>query len=134
MIDIPAKYAGAETFTFGDSEWLCEALLALVIAGKKTATCGALRDFEAEGEALPVPGRRDIALHWFGRPALVIETVQVETKTFQEVDANFALAEGENETFEGWQRDHRAYFERNGGWSPDMMLVCERFKLIEVLG
>ncbi|MEO0665054.1 MAG: ASCH domain-containing protein, partial [Pseudomonadota bacterium] len=90
MIDIPAKYADAETFKFGDSEWLCEALLALVIAGKKTATCGALRDFEADGEALPVPGRRDIALHWDGRPAVVIETVHVETKPFQEVDADFA--------------------------------------------
>jgi hypothetical protein len=26
-----------------------------------------------------------------------------------------------------------AYFERNGGWSEDLELVCERFKLVEVL-
>lgn len=39
------RYPGAETFTFGDSRALCEALLALVRAGMKTATCGARREF-----------------------------------------------------------------------------------------
>ncbi|MEO1277180.1 MAG: ASCH domain-containing protein, partial [Pseudomonadota bacterium] len=45
-----------------------------------------------------------------------------------------ALAEGENDSLEGWRADHRAYFERNGGWSPDMMLLCERFRVIEDFG
>ena len=128
-----AKYPRAETFTFGDSRALCDALLALVRAGKKTATCGALRDFEA-GEALPVVGRRDIAQDWDGNPSVVIETVEVTQRRFCDVDADFALAEGEDDTLEGWQAGHRRYFERNGGWSPDMMLVCERFRLVEVLG
>jgi uncharacterized protein YhfF len=57
-----AKYPGAETFTFGDNRELCDRLLALVRAGKKRATCGALRDFEAGGEAMPAAGRRDISL------------------------------------------------------------------------
>ena len=29
---------------------------------------------------------------------------------------------------------HRAYFTRNGGFAPDMMLWCERFRLVEVIG
>lgn len=132
--DLKARYPGAVTFTFGDSAALCDALLALVRSGKKTATCGALRDFGEGGEALPMAGRRDIALDWDGRPALVIETVSVEQRRFCDMDMDFALAEGENDTLEGWQRDHRAYFERNGGWSPEMMLVCERFRLVEDLG
>ena len=26
----------------------------------------------------------------------------------------------------------RAYFERNGGYSPDMLLACERFRVVEI--
>ncbi len=128
------RYPGAETFQFGDSRALCRELLALVRAGTKTATCGALRDFQAEGVAMPVVGRRDISLDWNGAPALVIETLEVTRRRFCDVDADFALAEGEDETLEGWQAGHRLYFERNGGWSPDMTLVCERFRLMEDFG
>ena len=127
------RYPGAETFTFGDNRALCDELLALVLEGKKTATCGALREFEAEGEALPVVGRRDIALDWDGNPVLAIETVEVTVRRFSEVDEAFALDEGENPDLAGWQEDHRRFFERNGGWSPDMELVCERFRLVEDL-
>ena len=129
-----ARYPGAETFTFGDGRALCDDLLARVRSGRKTATCGALRDFGPGGEAMPVAGRRDIALDWDGAPALVIETVEVTQRRFDVVDEDFALAEGEDESLEGWREGHRAFFERNGGWSPDMMLVCERFRLVEDLG
>lgn len=128
------KFPGAETFTFGDSQELCDQLLALVRSGVKTATCGALRDFGDGGEAMPVVGRRDIALNWDGSPALVIETIEVSVMRFRDVPESFALAEGENEDHAGWQRDHMAYFERNGGFDPAMELVCERFKVIEDLG
>lgn len=132
--DARARYRSAETFTFGDSRALCDDLLALVRSGRKTATCGALRDFQEGGEAMPVAGRQDIALDWDGAPALVIETREVTVRRFCEVDAGFALAEGENATLAGWQRDHRAYFERNGGWSAEMEVVCERFRLVEDFG
>lgn len=125
------RYPGAETFTFGDSRALCDRLLSLVRSGAKTATCGALRDFHAEGEVLPIAGRRDIALDWDGGPALVIETREVTIRRFCDVDEDFALAEGEDASLAGWQAGHRAFFERNGGWSEDMELVCERFRLIE---
>ena len=130
-----AQFPEAETFTFGDNKELCDWLLKLVREGKKKATCGALRDFgkgrRIDGkEALPVVGRRDIALNWNGTPALVIETIEVSVRRFCDVDADFALAEGEDETLSGWQVEHRAYFERNGGWTAEMDLVCERFELV----
>jgi len=134
IADIKAKHPGATTFKFGDSRALCDLLLELVRSGRKRATCAALAEFEAEGEALPVVGRRDIALDWDDNPALVIETTEVTIRRFRDVDAGFALAEGENDSLAGWQRDHRAYFERNGGFDPDMDLVCERFRLVEDLG
>lgn len=126
-----ARYPGAETFQFGDGPELSAALLALVRAGRKTATCAAHRDVQSGAEAMPIVGRRDIALTWEGAPALVIETTDVALRRFDEVDAAFALAEGENDDLAGWRRDHRAYFERNGGFAPDMLLVCERFRLVE---
>lgn len=127
-------YAGAVTFSFGDSPEMADALLALVIAGTKTATCGALRDFQEGGEAMPVVGRRDVVLDGRGRRAAVIETVEVTTRRFDEVDERFAFDEGEGDrTLADWREGHRRYFERNGGFSPEMELVCERFRLVEVL-
>ncbi|WP_375551825.1 ASCH domain-containing protein [Rhodophyticola porphyridii] len=129
-----ALYPGAESFTFGDGPEMCADLLALVRSGRKTATCGPARDFGPGGEAMPVAGRRDIALNWDGTPALVIETVAVTERRFCDVEAEFALAEGETDSLEGWRREHRRYFERNGGWDPEMPLICERFRMIEDFG
>lgn len=126
-----ARYPGAETFAFGDTPALSARLLDLVRAGRKTATCGALREFQSEAEPMPVVGRIDIALDWDGRPALAIETLDVKIRRFCDVDEEFALAEGEDETRDGWADGHRKYFERNGGWDPEMKLVCERFRLVE---
>lgn len=126
------RYPTAETFKFGDNAPLCDALLSLVRAGKKRATCGALRDHQA-GEPMPVIGRRDIAMTWDDTPALVIETVELVHCRFDEVTEAMALAEGEDDSLEEWRAGHRAYFERNGGFSPDMEIVWERFILVEVL-
>ena len=129
--DISAWKMEQVRFKFGDLRELCDRLLDLVRSGAKTASCGALRDFEA-GEAMPEVGRRDVALDWDGKPALLIETVEVTIQRFRDVPEDFALAEGEGD-FEEWKRGHIAYFTRNGGYDPDMLLVCERFRLIEVL-
>ena len=128
--DIKARYPGAQTFTFGDSRTLCDELLALVRAGRKTATCEALRAYDSNPQAVPVVGRRDIALDWDGSPALVIETVDVALCRYCDVDEAFALAEGENDSLAGWRAAHETYFARNGGFDPQMMLVCERFRLV----
>ena len=128
------RYPGAETFCYGDSQALSDEIVALVRAGRKTATCGALRDFEAGGEAMPTVGRRDVALGWDGAPALAVETLEVEVRRFDEVDEAFAMDEGAFGGLADWREGHRRYFERNGGWSPDMMLVCERFRMVEHFG
>ncbi len=99
-------------FKFGDSHALCDRLLELVRSGVKAASCG--------------------ALDWDGKPALLIETTEVVLQRFCDVPEDFALAEGESD-FDDWKRGHIAYFTRNGGYDPKMMLVCARFRLIEVL-
>ena len=124
----------AETFRFGDSRALCDEILALVRAGKKTATCEAARHYGpsdgSSGYAWPEVGRRDIALDWDGNPALMIETVAVETRRWSGMDAEFVTAQGEFRDLADWQVQYRRYFERTGGWSADMKIMCERFRMV----
>ncbi len=127
-------YASAQTFAFGDSPEMADELLALVIAGTKTATCGALRDFPDGSPDRPVVGRSDVVLDGNGHRAAVIETLEVTIRRFDAVDEAFAHDEGEGfRTLADWRKGHQEYFERNGGFSPDMELLCERFRLLEVL-
>jgi len=127
-------YADATSFAFGDTPQMADALLALVLAGTKTATCGAVRDFPEGSPARPQVGRRDVVLDGRGRRAAVIETVEVTVRRFDEIDEHFAFEEGEGaRTLAQWRNDHRAYFARNGGFSPDMELLCERFRLVEII-
>jgi uncharacterized protein YhfF len=119
-----------ESFAFGDSPEMADALLRFVLAGAKTATCWSI----ADGQQTHV-GKRMVVKDGAGRPRAVIETLSLEQTPFDQVPWSFASAEGEgDETLEDWRAGHRAYFTRNGGFAPDMMLWCERFRLIEVLG
>ncbi|MFY8105457.1 MAG: ASCH domain-containing protein, partial [Elstera sp.] len=130
-MNLPPEYQNAIRFQFGDSPELADELLGLVLSGVKTATCGALRDYGTV-EPMPQVGRRDVVLDGAGRPACVIETTEVTIRRFCDVDDHFAVAEGEG-PYEAWRSGHIAYFTRNGGYTPDMELVCERFRLIRVL-
>ncbi|MEQ8294605.1 MAG: ASCH domain-containing protein [Roseovarius sp.] len=129
---LQSKYPTASTFKFGDSAELSATLVSLVRSGRKTATCSALHEF-GKDEPLPEVGRRDICLNWDDTPALVIETAELIQCRFDEVTEEMALAEGEDDSLEGWRAGHRGYFERNGGFSRDMQLIWERFVLVEDL-
>jgi len=123
--------ADLESFTFGDGPKLADELLGLVIAGRKTATCWSV----ASGPSGVVVGRRMVAKDGAGRPRAVIETVELTQRRFNEVDEAFARDEGEDDrTLGSWRRGHQAYFTREGTFAPDMLLWCERFRLVEVIG
>lgn len=119
--------------SFGDSPAMADELLALVLSGQKRATCGALRDYVDAAEDLPRPGGRWVVLDGAGRERAVLETTEVRRMAFRDVEEDFALDEGEDDSLEGWRAGHARYFERNGGFDPAMELVCERFRLVEVL-
>lgn len=94
---------------FGDSPELAEELLALVLAGTKTATCSCLWEWEAEGEPLPEPGIKTVVLDGAGKPACIIETTEVMVRRFDEVDAQFAHDEGEDDlSLTRWREGHSA--------------------------
>ena len=118
-----------ERFAFGDSPAMADRLLGFVLAGAKTATCWSV----ADGQQTHV-GKQMVVNDGAGRPRAVIETVSLEQRPFDQVGWDFASAEGEgDETLDDWRDGHRAYFTRNGGFAPDMMLWCERFRLVEII-
>ena len=131
---VPAKYQDLPRWAFGDGPALADELLALVLAGKKSATCGALWQYEAENIPVAKPGERSIVLDGAKIPRCVVETVNAEVKRFDEVDAQFAHDEGEGDlSYAHWRAAHESYFRRQGPFSPDMLVVCERFRLVETL-
>jgi uncharacterized protein YhfF len=121
---------------FGDSPQLANQLAQLVLAGIKTATCSALWEWEAEGNDLPKVGLKTIVLDGENCPLCIIETIEVTICAFCEVDAQFAYDEGEDErSLESWQREHWKYFLRvlpqiDRQPTPEMPLVCERFRVV----
>jgi uncharacterized protein YhfF len=117
-------------FPFGDGPELADELLDLILVGKKRATCWSA----ADGEKGTVVGGRWVVEDGLGRPRAVLETTALTQLRFDEVAADFAAAEGEgNQTLGYWRDAHQDYFTRNGGFSPEMLLWCERFELVAVL-
>src|SRR5688500_13583171 len=74
---------------------LRDELTALALAGTKTTTAGLLAEMEAEGEALPVPGTREVLLDSDERPVAVIETIDCRVVHLADVDDRHAIDEGE---------------------------------------
>jgi uncharacterized protein YhfF len=125
---VPERYRGLRSFAFGDTPKLADELLELVIKGVKTATCST----EDEPNT-STPGERWVVRDGSGAPRCVIETVEVSYRRYNEVDAAFAREEGEGDlSLDYWRDAHRRYFGRLGRFSEDMMLMCERFRLVEV--
>ena len=125
---VPEKYRSLRSFAFGDGPELADELLDLVIRGVKTATCST--EDEPNTSA---PGERWIVLDGRGEPRCVIETTEVTYRRFDDMDAAFAHDEGEGDrSLDYWRSAHRNYFERQGKFREDMMLMCERFRLVEV--
>lgn len=108
---------------------MADRLLCLVVSGSKRATCWSI----ADGQQTEI-GKQMVVLDGQVRPRAVIETIELEQRRFCDVDLQFALDEGEgDETLEQWREGHAAYFTRNGGFHPEMMLWCERFRLVQVI-
>jgi len=129
-----AKNYTAEAW--GDSPEMAAELGDLIARGIKTATCSALWDWEAEGKPIPIEGLITVVLDGHGNPLCIVETTKVTIRKYNEVDDEFAQAEGEGDfSLDYWRQAHRNFFSRTlpkigREFSEDMPLVCERFQLI----
>ncbi len=122
-------------WAFGATPEQADELLALVLSGTKTATSGALWDYEAEGEQLPTPGALGIVTDGRGVPHALVVTTQVEIVPFDEVSAEHAYLEGEGDrSLATWRKAHERFFTEHAvharGFSRDMPVVLQRFAVL----
>ncbi len=124
---------------------LREKLVAAILSGEKKTTTGLHEEYLREGRPLEEPGQRSLVIDSEGRPVAVIETLEVELRRFADVGLQFAIDEGEGfETVAAWREAHVRFFT-----SPEMVaalgdppvvidddtiVVCETFRVIEVVG
>lgn len=145
-------------WAFGDDAASADQLLALVLAGRKTATASAHRDYEEEARladtdalgpdepgdlltrtaldlALPEPGLLSIILDGSDNPRALIRITDVEVRRFADVDAEHARLEGEGDgSLEHWRRVHRDAFRASAPHGEpvddDTLVVLERFQVL----
>ena len=129
MLTIPERYRDCRSFSFGDGPDLATELAALGGWGRMTATVSTPEEPDCSSV-----GEFWIVLDGDKRPVCVIETLELIPRRFGEVDAQFAFEEGEGDrSLAHWRESHERYYRRLGVFSPDMTLLCERFRLVEVL-
>lgn len=124
-----------ERFAFGDSPEMADELLALVLAGKKTATVSVI----LPGEPAPKVGDLSLVLDGRGQPACVIETVQLEVVKFCDLTWEMVKLEGEDETFQQWKAGNLRYWARDAArrgytFTDQTPITYERFRVAQVLG
>ena len=130
IVRIVMNWQSLETFSFGDHPALADELVGLVFEGKKRATCWAV----SEGLKGAAAGKPMVALDGKNRPRVVLKTIELTQRQFDQVDEAFAYDEGEGDrSLAYWREAHKRYFTRAGLFEPQMMLWCERFRVEHVI-
>jgi len=125
-----------EVFQIGKSPEAADAGAALITQGVKTATSSLLWEYQATNKPLPAVGSLSIVTDGRGAPVCVVETLTVEMKSFADVDAAFAYDYGEwDRTLETWRAQCWAFNTPRcqaigKAPTPEMPLVCERFRVV----
>lgn len=125
-VDIPPAWA------FGATSEEADTLAALVLEGRKCATSSAWSDYAEVGEELPAEGDLSILLDRSGHPRAVLKVTRVTVLPFFEVSETHAAAEGEGDrSLAGWRAEHERFWREHsaGGFPPDMLVVCEEFRV-----
>ncbi|SDQ74693.1 ASCH domain-containing protein [Quadrisphaera sp. DSM 44207] len=134
--ETPSSAVPPPAWAFGRDAEQADELLALVLAGRKTATASALVEHAAEDEPLPRTGDLSIVLDGAGEPRALVRTTDVRVVRFADVDAAHAAAEGEGPaTPASWRADHAAFWAdavSAAGLASvdDLDVVLERFELL----
>ncbi|HIW13775.1 MAG TPA: ASCH domain-containing protein [Candidatus Salinicoccus stercoripullorum] len=129
------KPGSVGAWQFGDDP---DYLAQLVVDGIKTATCSGHIFYELENEPLPSTEDYSVILNKSDEPVAIIKTAEVGIMPMNEVSEEFVVAEGEGDgTYQYWWSAHEKFFReelKGTGYefSEDMLLVCERFELVDV--
>ncbi|MGK7947540.1 MAG: ASCH domain-containing protein [Xenococcaceae cyanobacterium] len=117
-----------DAWCFGGCPQMADRLSNLVVRGIKTATCS--RYF---GENILDSMGLSIILDGNENPLCIIETYEITVRRYQDIDEEFAIAEGEGDlSLDYWRKAHWNFFSReaekeNYEINENMLLLCERF-------
>jgi uncharacterized protein YhfF len=70
-------------------------------------------------------GKRTVMLDGGGRPCAVLETLELGQGRLEEGEGDSTLAY--------WRQAHRDYFSRKNQFTEDMLVWCERFRVVEMI-
>ncbi len=124
-----------ESFYFDLNEKSANALLELVLSGKKRATASSLLAFKGNPSKAPKKGDLSIVTDWDGHPRCVIETTAVTVYRFGDITFDICKREGEDDCLETWREGHARYFTEEGKelgyeFSEDMPVLFEDFEVV----
>ena len=124
---------------YGDSAALSQALLALILGGRKRAGTSLLWAMQAGNARLPRAGDIEIVVDHCNKPALITRITEVRVVPYNAVTAEYAATEGEGDgSLDYWRSAHWAFLsrecERIGRVpSEEMPVVCSVFEVVRVL-
>ena len=106
--DINTKH---DTWKFCGGGEFADQLANLVLSGTKTATASTRISYETEGEELPRVGAYSVILFDNNVAACIIKNVKVSIVPFNQVSAEHAFKEGEDDrSLEKWREVHQRAF------------------------
>ncbi len=113
---------------------LRQKLVDAVLRGDKIATAGLATDFAPHtNDPLPQPGDRWSLLGYDDEPVAVVETTGLQVVPAGQVDLQFARDEGEGfESVADWRAAHERFWSEQS-ISDETLIVCEHFRLVELL-
>jgi uncharacterized protein YhfF len=123
---------GLRSIEFGTPGSSRETLVSLVLHGRKRATAGLLRQYEAEGEPIEHVGELLAMVDNAGVHVGTLRVGRVEILRFADVDDAFALAEAEGDLDAAdFRASHLAYWSAAGeSVDDDTLLVTLYFELL----
>ena len=132
---LPKTVTWQDCFHFETSPERAQRALEQVAAGVKQATVTSLEAFQRLGLRPPKRGDLSIVTTFAGVPRCVIQTQGVIIRPYNQVGAELALLEGEDDTLEGWRIRTRNFLIAEGQtlgytFSPEQALVFETFRAV----
>lgn len=144
---LPPELEGLPAWGFAFPGPLRDELTRLALDGTKTTTAGLYAEMEADGEALSVPGTREVLLDSEERPVALIETVECRVVRLADVDNRHAIDEGEGyadalEFRVAHERFWNGYIDElrdrlgdpDFALADDTLVVLQRFRIVERFG
>ncbi|UOZ07857.1 ASCH domain-containing protein [Amycolatopsis sp. WQ 127309] len=124
---------------------LRDKLVGAILDGTKTTTSALFAGYEADGEAPPVAGERELVVDSAGKGVAIIEIREVRIVRLSEVDLAHAVGEGEGfTTVAEWRADHASFWHtaevRAELGDPEFtvddttLVVATRFTIVERIG